>query len=125
MQRPVSTRLLEPAFPGDGAAVASNRTTRRNLTTALKQIQDSRRQLADHAVRRIAAAPSHLLPSLSLLLMSAATIDLHHGASGWPRFMAQPPLHPAEPFNLDREARKLFAVPEIGHSACALQEDRA
>ena len=47
--------------------------------------------------------------------------QMHRGAV--PRFMAQPPLHPAEPFRLDREDGNYSPV-EIGHPAGACSEGR-
>ena len=47
--------------------------------------------------------------------------QMHHGAA--PRFMAQPPLPPAEPFRLDREDGTYSPV-EIA-IRLALQEGRA
>ena len=75
-------RLLEPA----GEAGASHWTPD-ELATALARPE------------ALATGEAGTVYLCHPFLLHAA--QMHHGAT--PRFMAQPPLHPAEPFRLDRE----------------------
>jgi hypothetical protein len=75
-------RLLEPA----GEAGASHWTPD-ELSTALKRPE------------ALAIGEAGTVYLCHPFLLHAA--QMHHGAK--PRFMAQPPLHPAEPFRLHRE----------------------
>jgi hypothetical protein len=95
-------RLLEPT----GEAGASHWTPD-ELATALKRPE------------ALATGEAGTVYLCHPFLLHAA--QMHHGAV--PRFMAQPPLHPAEPFRLDREDGSYSPV-EIAIRQ-ALQEGRA
>jgi hypothetical protein len=94
-------RLLEPA----GEAGASHWTPD-ELSTALKRPE------------ALAIGEAGTVYLCHPFLLHAA--QMHHGAK--PRFMAQPPLHPAEPFRLHREDGNYSPV-EIA-IRLALQEGR-